>query len=217
MARFRRILRRRKPVRRVRRLFRRRVRRKARSGNLHVKFCKSTTIHPAANTVNVWASNFILNDFPEYVALAKNFESTTVKRIAVRIVPMQNVSNNSTSRIPAYCMLPWHYPGPAPKDFNTYLSSDRVKIFRGTQTGRQTYVPSTIEMTQNLDPTTGAPVPIPGDIKWRPTIRWNKDARIYGGLIAFQGDPTLTAKDQGHYNIFITVYCKMNNQTTINV
>lgn len=224
MAFRRRRLSRRKPVRRVRRRYirRRRVHRR-RSGNLFCKLTKVSSYKVDPKVNSIWDGSFKMSDFPEHVALGKNFESVKVMRIRVTVLPMQNVSNNSTSIVLGYVMCPWHYPVDLPKAFNDYLSSDKAKLYRQTAVGYQTYVPSMTTMTF-FQAGGGTSFNNSFDkLNWRPTLRTVSSAssnigepRVYGGVIAFQGDDSVGATG-GHFNIKMDVWVKYNNQTRMNI
>lgn len=212
---------RRKPVRRVRRS-RRVVRRRRRpSSNL---FCKLTkiSIYSTDNSKNEYLQlGFKPDDFPEYVSLAKNFQYVKFLKMRVTILPLQNVANSSTSIMTSYVMTPWHMDNALPTDFNAYLSLDRAKVYRGTQVGYQTYVPSTFLYSSS----TANQASGPNVIDWRPTIRTVKAEAsgsnfylpyIYGGVAAFQGSPDIINKSAA-YNVKYDVYCKFISQTTMNV
>lgn len=171
---------------------------------------------------SIWDGSFILPDFPEHVALAKNFESVKVHRVRVTVVPMQSVSNNSTSVCPGYIMTPWHYPIDLPKTFNAYLSCNRAKLYRQTQVGKQVYVPSLMVMNAVYRDAAGNPIPAQNKIEWRPEVRTLTGAgadqqtapRIFCGAIAFQGDESVGAT-KTHFNIKMDVWVTYKNQTTM--
>ena len=211
---------RRKPVRRVRRRRYHRRRYRRRTGNLLVKLSKvaSYTVDQTKN--NVWDASFRMSDFPEHESLARNFESLKLLKVRVTVIPLQNVANNSTSVMHQYVMCPWHYPIAAPATFNAYLSSDKAKLFRGTQIGSQSYVPSMMLVNQ-LNSKQQPNVQVQDTIVWRPTIRTittsepaNISPLIWTGIIAWQGDPS-TGAQKAHFNIKMDVWVKYNNQTNM--
>lgn len=216
MARFRRTFRR--PVRRVRarrrRIFRRRRRFTVRPSDLLCKLTKISTVRVDVTKVNVFSLSFLPQDFAEFTNLRDSFEMIKYLKVKVRVLPLQNVSNNTTSAMPAYCMLPWHRTGPASSEFKNYLSVDKAKLFRGTQIGRQSYVPC--NLLANSTDTAGA---VSTDtIHWRPTlfIQSGQKAfpRIYTGLIAFQGDGALTS-GEAIYNIIMDCWVVWKKQSTL--
>ena len=216
MARFRRTVRR--PVRRVRarrrRLFRRRRRFPIRPADLLCKLTKISTVRVDVTKVNVYSLSFLPTDFKEFTDLRDSFEMVKFLKVRVRVLPLQNVANNTSSAMPAYCMLPWHRGGPAATEFNTYLSVDKAKVFRGTQTGRQSYVPCNL-LANSTDTATAVST---DTINWRPTLYIQRSQtnfpRIYTGLIVFQGDGNLTSGN-AVYNIIMDVWVVWKKQTTL--
>ena len=216
MARFRRTVRR--PVRRVRarrrRLFRRRRRFPIRSSDLLCKLTKISTVSVDVTKVNVYSLSFLPTDFPEFNNLRNSFEMVKFLKVKVRVLPLQNVSNNTSSAMPAYCMVPWHRGVAAATDFNTYLSIDKCKIFRGTQIGRQSYVPCDL-LANSTDKATAVQT---DTINWRPTLFVTKSQenfpRIYTGLIAFQGDGALTS-GAAKYNVIMDVWVVFKKQNIL--
>ena len=216
MARFRRRVRYlRRPVRRYRRRKYFRQRRRVAKGSMYVKITKCSTVQVPNNTTSTWGTQFKPADLPEYEHLAPNFERVKFLRIKVRVIPMQNVSNSSTSLVPGYCMLPWHNPGGVQKDFNTFLSCDRAKIYRQTERGHQSYVPNTLIHAASEG--SGAAYQ---QMVWKPEIRRTTNVvdqpTIYAGLIAFQGDTTLEGRTST-FNVIQDIYCIFRNQTTFTV
>lgn len=139
-------------------------------------------------------------------------------------MPLQNVSLLKTNeaaavtvnQVPAYVMVPWKdQPTLTAKGFNAICSVDKAKIFKGTQNGRQTYVPAVAVPTHG-DAASGSPIQ---KLEYRPTIRTLTPAQvhptIYVGLIMFQGFADLNTTT--HYNVKMDVYCKFYNQSVINV
>lgn len=221
MARFKRTFRRvRRPLRK-RRIFRRRYKRVSRrfnSGSMWCKFTKVATVEVPNDTTSVWEGSFVPDDFPEYTQLAPNFEAIQFYKQRIRVMPLQNVSNNSTSQLPAYTMLPWHKPGPLQKNFNTYLSVDKAKMFKQTQSGRQTYVCAVLQTSlSKVDSGGNETASNFVTLKWRPRIErgWaaqSKFPRIYTGIIAFQGEQTMTGRKSA-FNIVMDVWVKCINQS----
>lgn len=214
---------RRKPVRRFRRrrFHRRRYRRS--SGSLSCKLTKVSSFTVDQAKTNVWDGSFKMSDWPEHQSLKKNFELVKVKRVRITVVPMQNVSNNTTSICHSYCLTPWHYAITAPANFNNYMSSDKAKMFRGTQVGSQTYVPCIT--VQNKLQITGSEISSSAydTTIWRPTLRTVSMASssateplIWSGIIAWQGDPS-TGAGKSHFNIRMDLWVTYKNQTNMHV
>lgn len=216
MARYKRRFVRRKPVLRRRRgIFRRRriPRRKFGNGNLYCKFTRVSSVSVALDKTSVWNTAIKPGDFAEWTRLYKNFEYSKWLKIRVRVIPLQNIANNSTSAVPCYIMLPYHTIGtPTMTALDRYMSVDRAKIMRMTKAASQSYVPAVRVDVWNT---------IGGDahwnkLEWRPTIFHDQGCdttQITAGLIAFQGETTL--KGTCNFNIIHDVYVKMGNQTIL--
>lgn len=210
---------RRRRFRRRGRIFKRkrRVLRRNR-GTLFCKFTKVATLPVPLNAASDWSLSFVPSDFSEYTALAPNFEYIQFLKVRVRVVPEQNVSNNSTSRLPTYAMLPWHRPPPPGSaiTYTQFISSDRAKIFRGSQVGHQSYVPNTLVYSE---PTAGGPSGEAHQMIWKPKIARASDntklPRIFSGIMAFQGDATISDGNNAYFNIFTDVWVKCVNQNTL--
>ncbi|ADD62460.1 capsid protein [Cyclovirus PK6197] len=206
----------RRPLRRFRRRRRKFFRRKSRVGksDLLVKLTKIDTVNVDISKINVWSLSYLPTDFSEYNELKKNFEYCVFLKERVTIYPMQNIANNSTSQVPAYLMAPWHRGGPASATFNTYLTIDRAKIFRGTQVGSQTYVPSVL--IEGLSDSGGG-TSSPDMIQFRPKIyisnSQTRAIRIYNGIIAFQGNGEMTGT--ARYNVKHDVWVVFKKQNTL--
>ncbi|AFS65278.1 putative capsid protein [Dragonfly associated cyclovirus 5] len=225
MARFKRVFRRpRRVVRRRSRMFRRRYRRtrKRTSGTMWCKLTKVATVQVKNDSTSVWSGSFYPNDFPEYVSLAPNFEAIQFVKMRMRVMPLQNVSNNSTSQTPAYAMLPWHKGGPLQKAFNTYLSVDKCKIYRQTQQGYQSYKCSVL---QNAFTKSSSAISEDFSLatvtKWCPRIeRPNnmeaKQPQIYTGIVVFQGENTMAGRTTA-FNIIQDVWVKCINQSNFSI
>ncbi|WBG01479.1 coat protein [army ant associated cyclovirus 5 170_4] len=219
MARFRRRVAYRKPVRRVRRrylrrAFRRRRIGRSRTGSMYCKFTKVASVTVENNVNSFWGASFLPTDFPEYNNIAKNFELCKFLRIRVRVIPLQNVANNSTSALPCYAMLPWHVPITYPKEFNFYLSVDKHKIRRQCEKGTQSYIPNLFVETPSGTP---AQTSAPDQIVWKPEIRYHQNTsreppRIYGGVIVFQGEQEFEGR-KASFNIVTDVWVKFKNQS----
>lgn len=154
-------------------------------------------------------------DFEEFGKLAQNFEAFKFTRCRVRVLPQQNVANNSTSLLPAYCIFPWHRPLPADSTFNDFMSIDRAKIFRGTGCGKMMFVPSIIASVG-----TSAGGTLTMETKWKPRLELVNDGTaytcvFYTGALGFQGIPDAPADSKAHYNIIIDMWCTFYNQKTL--
>ncbi|UME38931.1 putative capsid protein [Italian wall lizard associated cyclovirus 1] len=220
MARFRRRfpLRRRRLRRRRRPLIRRRVR-KFGKGNLFCKFTQVKSYEIPVNTTSDVSISFVPTEFPEYVSLANNFEYIQFLKVRVRVLPMQSVSNYSTSAVPAYAMLPWHRPQPPGSTitFNQFCSVDKAKIYRQTQVGRQTYIPNTlIYAVRDNQAVTDAEA---HQIIWKPKIERAIDSSklptIYAGLLAFQTYTQAPVGATTKFNVVLDAYVKCGNQNIL--
>ncbi|UNY50595.1 capsid protein [Chifec virus UA13_1817] len=196
MARFRRVRRvLRKPVRRVRRrrIFRRR-RFGRRGAQLVCKFtrCVKTNVIQKNDSYESFA--FSPTGFQEFVDLAKNFNYYQFTRCRIRVIPHQNVANNSTSEVGLYALIPWHRDVPTAGTFSAMCSIDKAKIFRQTQIGSMTFVCNTL--TKNDVPSTAGS----GEtINWMPKTQVPYGAAVaplhYCGMIAYEGLQTALDPD----------------------
>ncbi|UNY50599.1 capsid protein [Chifec virus UA15_517] len=217
--RFRRVARRRVPLRRSRayRVRRRRVLRrpKAGRGNYRFKFTVLSSITQGLDKTGIYNVAFQPRDFNEFVNLAANFEAYRFTRQRVRVLPQQNVSNNSSSLIGDYCILPWHRPSPSAYTFNDFLSVDKAKVFRGTGCGSMTFVPAALVSTgvEGVEATKY----LKTSYKPRIEIISQDTLKIehYTGMIGFQALSDAPAGSKAHYNIVTDVWCTMYNQKTI--
>lgn len=209
---YRRVARRARPQRRRRRIFRRKRSRRVASGNLWVKLTKVTTIAVPTTQTSVWSAQVKPTDFPEFVNLAPNFEAFKFTKMRLRVMPMQNVSNNSSSLVPGYCILPWHQENPETKHFNDYMSIDKAKYYRQTQAGHMTFVINTLTAVRHAGVTALV------QTKWKPRIELNSEAYaidFYSGLIAFQGNAEIKPESKSYFNIITDVWCLLINQKTL--
>ena len=139
-------------------------------------------------------------------------------------MPLQNVTLLKTNeaaavtvnQCPAYVMVPWKdQPTLTAKGFNSICSIDKAKIYKGTQNGRQSYVPAVSVTTRGSNITAD----VHEKIEYRPIVRRLSPSQnspmIFVGLIMFQGFADLNTTT--HYNVKMDVYCKFYNQSTINV
>lgn len=216
MARFKRRVayRRRKPVRARRRRAVRRYRKpRAKPGSMYCKLTRIASFSVQNDANEVYYVRCKLEDFPEWKNMAAVFERTKVLKMVGRVMPLQNVANNSTSTVPAYVMFPWHKGDFAKaNDFNSMLSIDKHKLRRQTQMCSQTYVPSTL-LDGYVSGTTGSY----STVCWRPTINNTQGGGtqlIYGGCVGFQGDSSMEGR-QTHFNIIIDLYVKMIEQENL--
>lgn len=152
--------------------------------------------------------------FPEWSNMRAVFQRTKINKIVVRVMPLQNVANNSTSTVPCYVVFPWHNNDvPAKTSFNSMLSVDKHKVRRQTQGVSQSYVPSVQLNTYNVQAGGSN-----GTVAWKPTLQhdWSgvEQIRIYGGIIGFQGDDSMEGR-KTHFNIFTDVYVEMQEQESI--
>lgn len=184
--------------------------------------CKFTkvSLFTVDNTKNeILDLGFLPTDFTEFSSLAKNFEFVKYLKVKVTVMPLQNVSNSSTSIMPAYAMTPWHYNIALPKDFNAYLSMDKAKIRRGTQIGYQSYVPS-IMLSSGINPNDPKAAYL-STVRWRPEIRTTTETGeafpfIRTGIAAFQGSSDILNKTSA-YNIKWDVFVKFSGQSIMHV
>ncbi|ADD62464.1 capsid protein [Cyclovirus Chimp12] len=214
---FRRRRRMRKPVRRFRRRcrMRRRVLR-SKPGNMLTKLTKITTLSVENNINATWSCSFKMGDFTEYGRLAPNFETVKLNKVVVRVQPLQNVANNSTSSVPAYVVVPWHYNIALPKDFASYLSIDKHKLRTQTVGTSMSFVPNIVTVgvaNEGANPTGR-------NITWKPTLECLgvdiNIPRVYCGAIRFQGQPDMEGRKTA-FNIITDVYCTFRNQNTMKV
>lgn len=209
---MRRRLRRRRIVRRKRfRGFRPRAGR----GTLRCKLTKLVTVQHTQSDTQIWSTYVQPKDFPEFLNLAPNFESYRMKKMLVRVIPHQNIANNSTSRVGAYCMFPWHQPPPSgTNNFNAYISCDRAKIYNCTERGKQMYNMNVLQ-DMKYDAATGSSE----RVLWSPRIEIRSDAayetRHFGGCIAFNAVTNATEGAKAFFDIVTDVWIEFYNQDVI--
>lgn len=217
---FRRVVRRRfkrRPVSRRRRFFRRRYKRGFRtSGNILIKCTKISEVNVPSNATSTWSCAFNPSDFPEIVGLYKNFEYAQFLRQRVRVMPLQNVANNSTSQVPGYCIFPWHHNNqpPTSKPFSSFLTIDKAKYRPQTRGVMMNFVPN-IDLATEFE----GPATLRNDsLQWKPNVALNSasglNIRIFGGCIAFQGDSTAEGRTAS-FNIIQDVWVKFKNQSSL--
>lgn len=151
-----------------------------------------------------------LNDFAEHINLAPNFERVKVLRQTVRVLPQQNVSNTSTSRVGNYCMLPYHKPLPTSLiNFPTALSVDKAKVFRCTAKGKMSFVPATRLDSDGV----GGNQTIRTD--WRPELEIGTTATnviFYTGMIVFENINAGLTGTTAYYTVIQDLYVRYKNQ-----
>lgn len=186
---------------------------------MYAKLTKITTLAVPNSSTSSWGGSFLPNDFHEFQELIKQFERCKFYKVVIRVIPQQNISNNSTSRVPQYCILPWHRPVEAPKSFNDVISVDRAKIRRQTQGVKMSFVPNCMYEAGGTEYPPNVTKAFVSYI-WKPEIYriqtpTNQPVypRIYCGFIAFQGEATLTSTS--YFDIITDVYCIFKNQSVI--
>nr|UOI84985.1 capsid protein [Bat associated cyclovirus 2] len=209
------VRRRRKTGFRRRRMYRRvrKFRPKCAPGDMFCKLSKIASISVDNQTNHVYYTSVKLSDFDEWSNMRAVFQRTKIFRMKVTVQPLQNVSNNSTSTVPAYVMIPWHQPPFGPTtNFNAMISIDKHKLRRQTQGCVQTYVPSCLQNARSA----GEPSSEFSNILWRPTLAndYAQSTTIYGGAIGFQGDDSMEGR-KTHFNIKIELFVKMIQQESI--
>lgn len=192
-----------------------RYRKRAGRGTFRCKLTKCTTVGAVAKDDSTYQLQVIPAEYDEFLALAPNFEAYRLTKLVVRVLPQQNVSNNSTSRASAYAMLPWHKPyTTGVNSFNRLISVDRAKIYRHTERGRQVYNLNVLQQLQYSD----------GDRSdkcvWSPRVELRGDGayklQYFAGLIAFQKQANPPAEDtKFFFDIVTDVYCTFYNQEII--
>lgn len=204
---------RRRPVRKIQRRRRRFRRRARRMGNLLCKLTRVVTIAVDPSKVQIQDLAVNPHDIQEYVNLGKQFEFCKFISCRVRVIPHQNVTNNSTSSLPNYCILPWHSATPpGSTGFTTYTSHDRAKVYRSTQKAHMNFVCSTAFESQIASKNASSF----NTIKWKPDIRWDADKTlsptIRTGILAFQGDADAPTGAKSKFTIFQDYICLFKNQ-----
>lgn len=209
LRRYRRFVRRIPRRRRLRKPVRRRVLHRRRQPVLWVKLTRTIQVTQAPNVELNVPLHCQLNDFSEHINLGANFERVKVYKQVIRVLPQQNVSNTSTSRVGNYCILPYHKPVPSPfVSLPTALSVDKAKIFRGTQKGRMSFVPAT---RLDADSSTGNQT-IRTD--WRPEFEIGTTATLpilYTGMLVFE-NLGIALGPTSYYTIVMDLYVRYKNQ-----
>lgn len=183
-------------------------------GNFRFKFTKVISITQDLAQTQIHDLSFEPSDFAEFFNLAANFEAYKFTRLRVRVLPQQSISNNSTSLVGDYCLIPWHRGVPSNFKFDDFVSVDKAKIFRGTRCGSMSFVPSTLNDVQY-----DATKTVQSNVVYRPRIEITTANSLeithYTGLMGMQA---LTDAPQGakaHYNIVYDVWCTLINQQTL--
>ncbi|AEL87791.1 putative capsid protein [Bat associated cyclovirus 3] len=215
-----RVGRRRRPLllRRRRRIFRRRVVKPLGRGSMHAKLTRVSVETVNHKGTSVWNGAFSPTDFKEFNRLIHNFESCTFRKFVIRVIPWQNVANNSTSSVPLYCIVPWHRPETLSADWDAYTSIDRAKIRSQVRPGRQMWVPNICQPGYTAGQENKTFV---NSYLWKPVISRNFTTEstyptIFGGLVAFQGDPSFEA-GMSKFTIIVDAYVTFNNQNIFGV
>lgn len=184
-------------------------------GVFRCKLTKVVSIEHAMGSTQIWNTSVQPKDFAEFLNLAPNFEAYRFKKMLVRVIPQQNVANNSTSRQGLYCMFPWHQPQPSgTNSFNSYLSIDRAKIYNATERGKQIYNINVLQSVK-YDANTNAA----DRVLWAPRIEIRSDqayeTRHFGGCIAFNTVANVDKDAKSYYDIVTDVWCDFYNQDII--
>lgn len=154
-----------------------------------------------------------LASFAEFKNLAPNFERVKVNRLVVRVLPHQNVSNNSTSRVANYCVFPYHknFESPNPT-FEAALSVDKAKVYRVTQKAVRSFVPCTYCADVPSNPAGSTSYE---GIRWKPEFiidRTTNTMVTYNGAMAFEKIDGATEENKTHFTIIFDIYCVFKNQ-----
>lgn len=180
-----------------------------RTPTLRVKLTRTVQITHELKNFSIYPCHVQLADFAENTNLASNFERVTISKVVCKIFPHQNVANNSTSRLPNYCIFPYHRGianAGALLNFPTALSIDKAKVYRSTQIGRMSFVPMA---RLRADPeSTNFTVS-----KWRPTFdigRESMDQWLYCGYLAFEHVAEL--EGSSYFTMVQDVYVTYKNQ-----
>lgn len=192
---------------------RRRIRfRRKKNNALNVKLTRTIQVSSNAKTGGIYSLHQTLDEFSEFKNLAPNFEYVKVNRVRVRVYPQQNVSNNSTSRITNYALVPYHRPvvQPTVPNFPTCLSIDKAKIRRMTSVGQMNFVP-----TARVAVDRGAGESTLAHPVWRPQFDIASTAAteiLYCGFLSFEGDNTITGDQPVNFTVVVDCYVVFKNQ-----
>lgn len=220
MARVRRSFRRRPIVRRYKRRYIRRYRRRvARPLKSGCMVCKIRRIDTETHTLSkigihsLWRSPA---DFTEFNKLYLGFETYQVLRCNIRIVPCANVSGPEASSLPLYVVAPWHQDVPTKTEFNSYLTIDKARIYRGTQVSNRNFVPCI-----KLSGADTSPATTYASLQWKPKIACTSVGASgivhYTGLLVMQELSGAAAGATSKFNIIQTWTVKFEGQNTMSV
>lgn len=189
-------------------LRRRRLRRST-TGTHKFKFTKIEYL--AVDFRKSSAANFFFTgtEWPEFQNIYNNFEYYKFNRARVRVIPRQSVSNNSSSLVPSYALLPWHRTPPALTDFQTYCSVDKAKIYRMTERSQMSFVPNT------LTPATST---TPEVIQWKPKCIVPSAGALpthYCGMIVTQEQDGLTEATFARFTIVRDIWVSFWGQKSL--
>lgn len=210
------------------------------TGNMRFKFTQVLKFEFNRNTQNVLQLSVIGNDIPEFANLAPNFEAYRFTTLRVRIKPRLNIASTGfgviryeeaggitttafDNQLPPYVMLPWHQEPPSDvnNDINKYLSIDKAKYYKGTQSGQQVYKLSTLVATT----ASGASEAVVNtEVNWRPRIEINRSidsikVKHYGGIVVWDKmlveDPKGERPPNAAYDVIFDVWGTFYNQKTL--
>lgn len=189
---------------RRRRRYARRVPRRLPSGNMFVKLTKTTTFVHTSGNVSLFSAGVKLNAFDEYNNLSPYFEKCQALKMRIRVFPHQNVSNNSTSTVPLYCVFPWHYKLEGQKLWSNFISCDRARIYRGTMKADRIF---------NVNAITDVSGAGTRSYNWKPELTKSGGAvDLYSGQVAFQSLPS-TVNLTYYYTVIEDLYVLFKNCT----
>lgn len=185
-------------------------------GVYRFKFTRVTTVKHTLATAHIWSSAFAPQDIPEFVELAPNFEKYRFRKCAIRVMPSQNVMNNTTSRMSVYCMFPWKRPLPSTSNsFTSFLSMDKAKVFRDTQVGRGIY---NVNALQGLK-YDGSGSALSEKVTWAPLIEIKNGQAAtlnhYAACVAWKEVADAPQDATAYYDIVIDYYVDLINQDII--
>lgn len=223
MARFRRawrrMRRRYKPVFRYKRrvLGKRKVRsRRIKPGDMILNIRRIQTLPVKLSENTIYGLTMVADNFKEFTDLKRSFEAYRIISYGLRVIPLHNVSNDSTSKIATYCIVPWKKEVPTTAvNYNDYLSIDKCRVYRGTQTAYRRLVPAVRLPARNVD---ASKLNTFGVTQWKPRIEIDGEStkiKHYMGVIAWQKDETAPESATAYYNVVETVKIKFYNQTTL--
>ena len=192
---------------------RRKYQQRVKPGDMIIQLKRIRTVKVNSQNNEYIGLNFTAKDFPELQPFLTQFEAFQFQRYAVKVIPSMNVSNNSTSRIGTYCLVPWHKKTTKPTNYSSMLSIDKSRVYRGTQTAYRSFVPAVHVQAETTGTGNAAAV-----IKWKPRIDivdLYNDVEFYCGMIGIQGIPDAT-ENVNYYHVVEYVTCKLINQNYLN-